>query len=836
MTIRCSCIQKYPLWRPVTGDLKSVGGLRSVNGRVAFTAAAYPVRKVVGQRGGAVARVTLLALVLTLAPSRRALPVTLEYPHTDVNNITCSACHDSPGSIPAGYGPYAPWNADDTPTNNLCLSCHNDIEAPFVRTHSSLTTSAQYDAWSIECRTCHEPDEWAGWLVLGNVAHPGLTYRILSNTTDTLTVEGTLDPVRVTPGSTFAIVYGKLIRTTISTPNSGAKTVKFFGAMGAHSFADGDATYDGVCEVCHTQTTHFRNDGSGPDQHHANAGGAAGLNCIACHSHQSGFGHGGGGVGGQGCGTATSCHGTLQSHPTHVGGMQLSLDCSECHDATSFPRFKDGQDLAGTTACDICHSINGTDMAKQYWEHPGSSAHTPGSWAVVEGDRSFCGSCHDATPGNTRGDGTGNAASNILGDDSTYGFYVTGHGKDSGSYARMSWQDTAATGNPAAATSCSSCHDLTLTHFGSANRRLRSGFENDQANTNCKNCHSWDTSEGTTATSPPHFYTTSAAYEASAHGAELCTDCHDVHAATGSYAGMTRANNENLCYQCHRDLAQGGVQNDALSGPGLADDIQQALAMPYKHDLGASFTRDGNTYALQCTTCHNVHIVTGKYWDAHQAKSPVTRVSDNTSLWGASSGQKIADYAAAGTYQAPAGDPFAGDVLPDYVTFCADCHNDSTVIYSASLGRDLRTFDWQADKHGGLGAQHGITSLLAPYGGGLLGTYVLSCTDCHEAHGSTNNYALRTRVNDGEVTVTGFGYGDGGWGREWDSLCWKCHTNISDFHHWYYQNTATACTDCHYSHSPPYRNCADCHSHPGMTPAPMFTPTPTVSTTATPVM
>ena len=174
----------------------------------------------------------MLVLALTLAPSRRTLPVTLEYPHTDINNITCSACHDSPGSIPASYGPYPPWNTDDTPANNLCLSCHNDIEAPFVRTHSSLTTSAQYDAWSIECRTCHEPDEWAGWLVLGNVAHPGLTYRILSNTTDTLTVEGTLDPVRVTPGSTFAIVYGKLIRSTISTPNSGAKTVKFFAAMG----------------------------------------------------------------------------------------------------------------------------------------------------------------------------------------------------------------------------------------------------------------------------------------------------------------------------------------------------------------------------------------------------------------------------------------------------------------------------------------------------------------------------------------------------------------------------------------------------------------------------
>jgi len=832
-----------------------------------FTVAGRPAKR------AGFARVTMLALALTLASNQRALSVTLEYPHADVHNIGCSACHDSPGSIPAGYGPYTSWNSDDTPANNLCLSCHNDIEAPFVRTHSSLTTSGRYGAWSIECRTCHEPheqlqaktygpesyvysgqaievgsstirepgagwtpDEWVGWLVLGNVAYSGLSYGILANTTDTLTVEGTLNPA-VTPGSTFAIFYGKLVRATITTPNSGAKTVKFFDATGAHSFADGDATYDGVCEVCHTQTAHYRNDGSGPDQHHADVGGADGLRCVGCHSHQSGFAHGGGaGAGGLGCGTATSCHGTQESHPTHVSGLQLSLDCSECHDTAGFPRFIDGQDKAGTHVCDTCHSTNGTGLAKQYWDYPGSSLQAPGSWAAVEGERSFCGSCHDFTPGNTKADGTGDTAPNILGDDSTYGFYATGHGKESGYYARMSWQDTAATGNPAGVTSCGSCHDPTLTHFGSTDKRLRAGFENDQANTNCRHCHSWDASEGTVAVSPPHFYTTSAAYEASAHGAELCTDCHDVHAATGSYAGMTRANNENLCYQCHKDPAQGGVENDALSGPGLADDVQQALAMPYKHDLGASFTRDGNTYTLQCTTCHNVHIVTGKYWDADQTKSPLTRVSNNTSLWGASPGQKIADYAAAGTYQAPNGDPFGGDVLPDYVTFCTDCHNDSNVIYSVSLARDLRTFDWQDDKHGRLGAQHSNTSLLPPYGGGLLGTYVLSCTDCHEAHGSTNNYALRTRVNDGEVTVTGFGYGDGGAGREWDSLCSKCHTGISDFHHWYYRNTATACSDCHFAHGTPYRNCADCHSHPGITPAPTFTPTPTVSTTATPVM
>jgi predicted CXXCH cytochrome family protein len=815
-------------------------------------------------------RVIVTALALTLASSERALSVTLEYPHAEVNSITCSACHDSPGSIPAGFGPHSSLNADDTEANNLCLSCHNDIEAPFVRTHSSLTTSGQYGGWSIECTTCHQPhdqpqaktygaasyahsgvatavgvstiaqagagwaaDEWVGWLVIGNVANPALVYRILSNTGDTLTLEGTVNQTVVTPGSTFAIVYGKLILSTVTTPNSGQKAVRFFGPEGTHSFADGDGALDGICEVCHTQTTHYRNDGSGSDQHHANVGVADGRRCVDCHSHQTGFAHGGGsgGGGGQSCGTATSCHGTLESHPAHVAGVQLSLDCSECHDTTSFPQFSDGQDKAGTHVCDSCHTADGVALAKSYWEHPGSSAGFPGSWAVVEGERVFCGSCHDSTPGNTKSDGSGSIAANVLGDDATYGFYVTGHGKQTGSYARMSWQDSTAAGNPAAnLATCSSCHDLMTAHFGAAGKRLRQGFDNDQANTNCKQCHSWDGSEGVTASSPPHFYTTSAEYEGSAHKDQLCTDCHDVHGASGPYTGMTRAGDESLCYQCH---TAGVVQNDAVSGPALATDIQQALTLPYKHDLHTAFTKAGKTYTLQCTTCHNAHVVTGKYWDASQGKSPVTRPWSNTSLWGASTGEKMSDYAGSGTYQVPNGDPFAGDVLPDYATFCTDCHDGTTVIYSPSLSRDLRAFEWSSDKHGGLAGQHSNTALLAPYEGAQLGRYVLSCTDCHEAHGSTNNYGMRTTVNDGTVTVTEYGLGNGG--REWDSLCGQCHTSISDWHHWYYQNTSTACTDCHYGHSPPYRNCADCHSHPGMTPAPTFTPTPTsTATTPTP--
>ncbi|MBI5409441.1 MAG: hypothetical protein HZA14_08750 [Nitrospirae bacterium] len=124
---------------------------------------------------------------------------------------------------------------------------------------------------------------------------------------------------------------------------------------------DGDAAYDGVCEVCHTQTTHFRNNGGGSDQLHTNIGSPAGTNRISCHSHLNGFAHGGGS--GTGC---DSCHGhdagwqsnnnlgkgTFRSHSTHTENDSDDLkgpyvNCDACHDTSNFPYFKSGTDQNG---------------------------------------------------------------------------------------------------------------------------------------------------------------------------------------------------------------------------------------------------------------------------------------------------------------------------------------------------------------------------------------------------------------------------------------------------------------------------------------------------------
>ena len=171
----------------------------------------------------------------------------VDYPHFDINNIGCDSCHFIYGGQPSLLPPWTvhtPQDIDDTQYNTLCWSCHNDIDAPYVRTHSSLQTDNGYGDWAVECRVCHNPHyqkqskiygsasylysgtstgvttttltkTGAGWTVNGyqglvvypNASQVKYNYKILSNTSDTLTIEGPVNLSKVSVGNTFAIVY-----------------------------------------------------------------------------------------------------------------------------------------------------------------------------------------------------------------------------------------------------------------------------------------------------------------------------------------------------------------------------------------------------------------------------------------------------------------------------------------------------------------------------------------------------------------------------------------------------------------------------------------------------
>jgi len=412
-----------------------------------------------------------LCLALFLAAATQ-VSVALDFPHVPSNailpGISCLSCHDlhgSAGSLLKASVPNPDMAGDDTEANNLCWSCHTGPGlAPYRVPHSSDQISDQYGTWNIECKDCHNPhnqpqiqtfgsaaflatgtltsvtqstnstltDTSAAWTVdehAGRVVFPDtsardrrgipigdLSYRILSNTATTLTLDGVINTGYIAAGDTYGIVYGKIIRNEIQAPaDSSWKQVKFFSNTGNNSFADDDATLDGVCQVCHTKTGHFKNDGTGADQMHTNADrgditGTAGDNCTEkCHLHIGGFGHGKGNTDVTLC---IECHGheegtiydpdgtypyypngsTLTSrgfgsvipHTTHTESWHTDgadwettkpagagdddlrgpgIYCSWCHDTANMPTFRiDGAFAADDVNADGIVSLDETSV------------------------------------------------------------------------------------------------------------------------------------------------------------------------------------------------------------------------------------------------------------------------------------------------------------------------------------------------------------------------------------------------------------------------------------------------------------------------------------------
>jgi len=298
-----------------------------------------------------------------------------------------------------------------------------------------------------------------------------------------------------------------------------------------------------------------------------------------------------------------------------------------------------------------------------------------------------------------------------------------------------------------------------------------------------------------------------------------------------------------------------------------------------------NYTADSNP----CNACHNPHMAIGDPANAPNSGktlprgySPVSlpslhsKVTSDWGLWGdyyvgpgLGNGERMNNYTSG--YQAPCNNGTSttctgyepdgsstqnGSNLTDFVSFCTDCHNATNNIPTSHGSLPNRVtpgyinkFNWANDHHGrhantnycGIGGPPPTVSLLAaPYNGLTnCGQYVLSCTDCHEPHGSPNNFLVRPWVNNGfndcpsgvcaagtgplSVTVTNYGTGNGPDGREnkeWVYLCGKCHTNLNtgDAHTHPivdYQNDGSINDDCLWCHpnGGDYRNCGECHYH-----------------------
>jgi len=212
------------------------------------------------------------------------------------------------------------------------------------------------------------------------------------------------------------------------------------------------------------------------------------------------------------------------------------------------------------------------------------------------------------------------------------------------------------------------------------------------------------------------------------------------------------------------------------------------------------FTSD-NTQTNPCSGCHNPHraqrdphTISGRT-DAggNLIVSAVSRPSrhstDNKAwdIWGDETSERMKDYGGAIPYQAPyrynsttAYEPDGSTIytdgrnLFDTVTFCLDCHQNS--LSSVRLPSPTTAINWSAS-----GDIHGLapTECVCDYGDKTppyaeSTNYVLSCLDCHEPHGSENEFLLRPEINGNQIpTITT--------AQRWWYVCSACHQNLRDY-------------------------------------------------------
>ena len=582
--------------------------------------------------------------------------------------------------------------------SQTCLDCHN------LATHSSSNTGTKYGNWAVDCLICHTPHR---------------TRNIF------------------------------LMRESLQTPNSGTGTVDFrvddsaggtnpqWSYLGDVS-GPGNSPYDdGICEVCHTQTSHYRNDNSGGDHTHN-----AGTRCIGCHPHSAGFSAGDG---------------------ESAGGA----NCSGCH-----PQIWQG--MNGDVATTSRHAIGNVAGVNDTSTDSGVSWVDPLS-SVAVSNRSCVNMCHPDHVHNAVGGTTHDF--NVHEDASTGTTRQVTRGGGgvivSGTPARTDFNGGAANDgmcvschrNPIAGTRPSmsgpafdaSAHDFVSNSVGATTYdwtyTLHDGSTFDR---NCTKCHAEDSrpDDSTIPFSAVHFSDNPLLLSGSLN-------------PSGSPASFQ-------CYACHGN----GTTGSDLSGKDIASQIAKSSSHPADDDAvhdsvdeeqNAAFGNQlgGASRHANCLDCHNTHAVkAGTHATPGNAAGPPlegawgARLSSNPGFWAApAAGNFTKKTIVAGT-----------DIE---ATLCFKCHSSyyGSLPNSPSGGYTetdtAREFNpnnagnWAPSWTSGetAGSFHPV---LASAGGNLgatsnikspwTRTSLMTCSDCHESngtadpngpHGSTAGFLLK---------------------------------------------------------------------------------------------
>ncbi len=301
-----------------------------------------------------------------------------------------------------------------------------------------------------------------------------------------------------------------------------------------------------------------------------------------------------------------------------------------------------------------------------------------------------------------------------------------------------------------------------------------------------------------------------------------CAHCHEMHTTletaseedftlfgenynSGAGAQSIYAEGNNLCFACHN--ASGSEQqvlnydfSSVFGGAGTTGvtSILGAFNQLSDHNLYDIWSFSRSTFSSwftdsynPCDACHNPHLARRNFADPDDpADSVISLPSTHGSLYGdsADNSERMdrysyqAPYSTTGVYE-PAGSAVGTGVgMPDYVGFCTACHNTTMTIPFTSTTSSLMDtiapynviqINWTAtgDKHGSLARDGDLTGrepFLTAKATNM--NFVLSCCDCHEAHGAPNVALVRRRVNGTAVsTIATMATAN------WANLCATCH-------------------------------------------------------------
>ncbi len=284
--------------------------------------------------------------------------------------------------------------------------------------------------------------------------------------------------------------------------------------------------------------------------------------------------------------------------------------------------------------------------------------------------------------------------------------------------------------------------------------------------------------------------------QAARRGAKIiCLQCHEPHASDQPGLTLNGLAGAELCFACHTatDPNTSGGSNPPWPVEVTGSNLVQAFttkANDYATDDGngvrifhhpvSAADQQGGARQVTCISCHNSHIAsqsdtatTSKIADPGRPLAPNgTWLPDWKYDRGYLNDANNMDAFCTSCHESPStGDPIGAGT---YVPVDVNLVNDSSPNADGQIHDSFVATDWANALHYGK----------------------LTCTACHDPHGSSNAFMLREDpidpITGATATVTDFGALDTAADRDaLQAFCTTCHAS------WAPHNTDQLCTTCH---------------------------------------